>query len=93
MREGVLKYLVNVTSTLLTSMQHLSTRQLSRAHIIPTEVKLISIQTAKLRKDAAEIMESCLKTFLFLQNCSLQKPEGIYLMPNLMPPIVIKFIC
>ena len=65
MREGVLKYFVKVTSTLLTSMQHLCTRQLSRAHIIPTEVKLISIQTAKLRKDAAETMESCLKTFTF----------------------------
>ena len=65
MRGGVLKYFVKVTSTLLTSMQHLSTRQLSRAHIIPTEVKLISIQTAQLRKGAAEIMESCLKTFTF----------------------------
>ena len=75
MREGVLKYLVNVTSTLLTSMQHLSTRQLSRAQIIPTEVKLISIQTAKLRKGAAEIMESCLKTFAFYKIvlCSSQK--------------------
>ena len=75
MREGVLKYLVKVTSTLLTSMQHLSTRQLSRAHIIPTEVKLISIQTAKLRKDAAEIMESCLKTIAFYKIvlCSSQK--------------------